>query len=80
MQQLKLLHVPKTNDMQVGDRLVTSGLGNVYPAGYPVGKITEIQKNPDESFASITLTPLAALDRGRHVLLAWPPKQMSDHG
>lgn len=66
---LQLQHVPTTADLQVGDVLVTSGLGGRFPAGYPVGKITEISKDAGESFAVVRVKPMAHLDRGRHLLL-----------
>lgn len=39
--QIQLEHVPSSTDIEVGDLLVTSGLGGRYPEGYPVGYVTE---------------------------------------
>lgn len=69
---LNLHYVPNTVDIQVGDRLVTSGLGGRYPAGYPVGVVTAINRDASDDFASIQLTPSARLDRTRRVLLIKP--------
>lgn len=66
---LELQYVPTTSDIQVGDVLVTSGLGGRYPPGYPVGNIVEINQDKRESFASVHVTPSAHLKRGRQVLL-----------
>lgn len=79
IEQLQLINVPQTSDLKVGDRLVTSGLGDVYPAGYPVGKIVKRLEIPGETFASIRVFPTAALNHGRHVLLAWPPNRGLHH-
>jgi len=68
------LHLPNlTNnaDVEVGDLLVSSGLGGVFPAGYPVGRITEVTRRPDQSFADVMAEPASALDRDREVLLVW---------
>ncbi len=70
--QLRLLNVPQTVDIQKGDVLVTSGLGEHFPEGYPVGQITTVIKDPGLQFATIMVHPAAHLDRSRGVLLVWP--------
>lgn len=67
--QLKLTDITQTKDIQIGDELVTSGLGDRYPFGYPVGTITSIQNDPGETFADITVLPTAHLNQSRLVLL-----------
>lgn len=69
--KMRLMYVPKTADIAVGDIFVTSGLGDRYPEGYPVGQVTMVNKDPAEQFASIYLVPSAHLDRSRQVLLIW---------
>lgn len=68
---LEIHHVSATTDIQAGDLLVTSGLGGRFPVGYPVAKISEIERDPGETFARILAVPTAALDRSRHVLLVF---------
>jgi len=70
--QLSLLNVSVTADITVGDVLVTSGLGGRFPFGYPVGKVTSIQRNSGERFAVVTVSPSAHLDKSRQVVLLWP--------
>lgn len=70
--KMQLLYVPDTADVRVGDQLLTSGLGQRYPAGYPVAEVTEIQQSPENQFALITLRPIALLHQSREVLLIWP--------
>ena len=38
----RLQYLPPTSDIQVGDRIVTSGHGGVFPVGLPVGVVTAI--------------------------------------
>ncbi|MDX1692129.1 MAG: rod shape-determining protein MreC [Ketobacteraceae bacterium] len=71
LDKLKLIHVPDTADIVVGDLLVTSGLGGRFPSGYPVGKVTEVRHDPGLPFAIVSAVPLAQLDRSRHVLLVF---------
>lgn len=73
---LSIIHQPNNADIRVGDLLVTSGLGCVFPAGYPVGRVVKINTNPSLPFAEILVKPSANLDRDREVMLVWPsPRQ-----
>jgi len=38
----ELLYLPRDSDLKVGDRLVTSGQGGVFPAGLPVGEVASV--------------------------------------
>ncbi len=69
--QLTLPHVAATADMQVGDLLVTSGLGGRFPVGYPVGVVINIDINPGQAFATITAQPSAQLTQGDYLLLVF---------
>jgi rod shape-determining protein MreC len=75
METMNLLHIPNNADVKVGDLLVSSGLGGVFPAGYPVAEVTSMQPDPSQPYASVQAHPLAKLDRSREVLLVW--KQIS---
>jgi rod shape-determining protein MreC len=69
--QLDLSLLPATADVQVGDELVTSGLGGVYPAGIPVGTVTESRRDPDELLAYARARPAASLAASRQLLALW---------
>ena len=66
---LKLSHVPNSADVQVNDRIVTSGLGNRFLSGYPVGKVVDVKRNQGRPFAEVYVEPSAMLERTREVLL-----------
>ena len=74
--QLELRYIPHNAEIEIGDLIVTSGLGDRFPPNYPVGRITEIDRPAGETFASVVAEPVAHLDRSREVLLVWhnPPK------
>ena len=38
----ELLYLSRDNDVKVGDRIVTSGQGGVFPAGLPVGEVASV--------------------------------------
>jgi rod shape-determining protein MreC len=69
LKELELLHISNNEDIQVGDLLITSGLGGRFPSGYPVAKITKVEFDPGRPFAHITAQPTSPLDRSREVLL-----------
>ena len=69
--KLRLIYVSKTADIRVGDLFITSGLGDHYPEGYPVGRVVTVIKDPTHQFATIYLQPSAHLDSSRQVLLVW---------
>ena len=71
LDSLELRHVAATTDIKVGDLLVTSGLGQRFPAGYPVAVVAEVVRDPGQPFALVKATPNAALNRSRHVLLVY---------
>lgn len=72
--KLRLVNVPQTADIKMNDVLVTSGLGEHYPEGYPLGRVVNVVKDPGLQFATIQVEPSAHLDRTREVLLVWPSK------
>lgn len=69
--ELVLDNVPRSVDIQVGDLLVTSGLGGHFVEGYPVAVVQSVSRDGANYFATIKAKPLASLDRLRYVLLLW---------
>lgn len=69
--RLSLPYLPRNADVKVDDVLLTSGLGGVFPAGYPVGRVVEVDRDPSQPLASVAAEPAAALDRDSEVLLVW---------
>jgi rod shape-determining protein MreC len=67
--EMQLLYVPESADIKTGDVLVTSGLGQRFPPGYPVGTVTAVKRSGGADFAQISVRPMAEVDRSRHVLL-----------
>jgi len=62
-------YIPNNADIKIGDLLVTSGLGGKFPAGYPVGTINSIVRNPSEQFSNVTAKPIALLNQAQEVML-----------
>lgn len=71
LNQLSLRHVSINADIREGDILVSSGLGERFPVGYPVAEVTQVVRNSGQAFARVIARPMARLDRSRHVLLVF---------
>lgn len=69
MVALELEYVPDTADIREGDLLVSSGLGQRFPKGYPVAEVMEVRHDPGQAFAYVRARPMAQVDRTRHVML-----------
>lgn len=69
--QLILKNVTDTTDIKVGDTLVSSGLGQKFPIGYPVAIVTQVVHDPGKAYAIISAKPAAKLEQLDSVLLVW---------
>ncbi|MEP1870384.1 MAG: rod shape-determining protein MreC [Paraglaciecola sp.] len=71
LNELIIQHVPHSTDLNEGDLLLSSGLGNVFPEGYPVAEITSIVSDEGRPFLQVKAKPIAQLDRLKYLLLLW---------
>lgn len=69
--RLNVPNIPLSGDIRAGDLLVTSGIGGRYPAGFPVGTVSEVGPDETRLFAQASVRPAAALERRGEVLLVW---------
>jgi rod shape-determining protein MreC len=70
-ERLELRHVADTADIKEGDLLVSSGLGQRFPAGYPVATVSEVIHDSGQPFAIVRAVPTANLNRTRYMLLVF---------
>lgn len=68
---LALPYLPANADVKVGDVLVTSGLGGVFPAGYPVARVTRVHPGALQPLTQVEAKPFAHLQTDREVILLW---------
>jgi rod shape-determining protein MreC len=70
---MELRFLAANGDVQVGDVLSTSGVDGVYPGGYPVAKVTHVDRRADNTnFAKIQLELMTRPDGVRHLLVLVP--------
>lgn len=55
--------------VEVGDIVVTSGLGGVFPKGLPLGKVTSVEKNPGSMYYTIVVEPYAHTENAEEALV-----------
>jgi len=70
--RLRVGQVPFQADMAVGDTLVSSGLGGVFPPDLPVGVVREVDATPERLLKDIELQPFAAFYRLEEVFVVIP--------
>ena len=75
---LRLPFLANNADIEADDLLVSSGLGERYPAGYPVARVAHVAHQPGEEFLDVVAEPTAHLNQGREVLLVWTSDSASE--
>ncbi|UCC66687.1 MAG: rod shape-determining protein MreC [Deltaproteobacteria bacterium] len=69
----QLRYVPRTDEIQVGDRIVTSGLGGIFPKGLLIGKVVRVEKREYGLFQEVAVTPGAEFSRLEEVMVILRP-------
>jgi rod shape-determining protein MreC len=77
---LTMKYVPNDDDVNLGERVITSGMDRIFPRDLPVGTIAEIK--PGNPFKQIRIKPAANLERLEEVLvlLTLHPLEMKKEG
>lgn len=72
---LEIRFLSNADDVQVGDTIVTSGVGSIYPAGLPLGTVAVVERRNNSAFLRVQLTPAAHMRSVDHVLVLDPVPQ-----
>ena len=64
-----LKFVPNTADVKVGEQVLSSGLGGIFPKGLIIGTVSQVSRKKQGLFQDITLVPSADLSRLEEVLV-----------
>lgn len=75
--QLELRYMPAQTDVRPGDRLLTSGIDRVYPAGVPVARVNRVSRSQASPYLRVECLPLAGIDRSHAVLVLVAEPQVS---
>jgi rod shape-determining protein MreC len=80
--RLRLEYMSEAFDVAVGDDVVTSGIDNIYPKGFAVGKIDSVEKS-GAAYKKITIKPavdFSALEEVLVVLTPTPLREVTSGG
>ncbi|MCY4149025.1 MAG: rod shape-determining protein MreC [Gammaproteobacteria bacterium] len=69
--QIRLPYLELEADIRVGDELITSGMGDRFVAGFPVGTVTEVLKDTTRPFLQVSVETAANVRYIKNVLLLW---------
>jgi len=64
-----LKYVEKTEDIQVGDLIVTSGIDNIFPKGFPVAKVESLENKSFSVSMKVELRPVVDPDKVEEVFI-----------
>lgn len=67
--EIVLPYLASNADIKSGDLLVTSGLGGVFPAGFPVARVMGVRRENSQLPAQVRAQPVADIGRDREVVL-----------
>lgn len=76
--RLRLEYAPDSMDIKQGDILESSGMGQYYPAGYPVAVVIDVQKIGGTHFANVTAQALADINHSKQVIVLFKQAPMID--
>ena len=72
---LQMTNIPATDEVNVGETVVTAGIEletgvrSTYPKGLLIGQIVEVTREPNQLFQTALVQPIASLDRLEYVLV-----------
>jgi len=75
--RLRLEYMSEAFDVAVGDEVVTSGIDNIYPKGFAVGKIDSIEKS-GAAYRRISIKPAVDFSALEEVLIVLTPTPLHE--
>ena len=68
-----LRHVPRKDDIEAGDHLITSGLGGIFPKGLSMGYVVRVERKEYGLFQDVEVSPSADFSRLEEVMVILSP-------
>lgn len=66
---LEMIDIPREADIKEGDLVITSGMGDKYPPGLVIGKVSSLKKGSYGVFHKAEITPVVNFNRLEEVLI-----------
>ncbi len=67
--QIVMRYIPQGEEIKAGDRIVTSGLGGIFPEGIAIGQVAEVRQSATDMFQEATVEPFVDFGRLETVLV-----------
>lgn len=64
-----LQYVERTEDVKVGDLIVTGGLDNIFPKGFPLGVVTNVERKTKSASLVIDIKPVVDANKVEEVFI-----------
>lgn len=72
--QLAMKYLRRTDDVQEGDVIISSGIGGLFPKGLAIGKVTSVRKKNYGISQAVEVAPSVDFNRLEEITLIDPPK------
>ena len=69
----RLKYLDRSEDVRVGDQVLTSGLDNVYPKGWPIGNVVRVERQRTGVSQEAEVRPLVDIGRLEEVVVLMSP-------
>lgn len=69
----RLKYLPRGAEVRAGDRVISSGLGGLYPKGLMLGRVERVESNGDGLFQRVEVAPAVDFSRLEDVLIVLGP-------
>ncbi len=66
---MTLKYIPKTQDVQKGDVIISSGMGGIFPKGWLIGQVISVDRQSDGLFLKIDVAPFVDLSKLEELLI-----------
>lgn len=71
-------YVLKNNEVKKGDRIVTSGIGGIFPKGVPIGTVSLVEKSDRGMFQEIEIEPAADFSQLEFLIIVMKTDQLAN--
>jgi rod shape-determining protein MreC len=66
---LRVTFLPARAAVEVGEEVITTGYGGVFPAGIPVGRVRSVESSPGDGTLRVSVEPAVDFSRLEEVFV-----------
>jgi rod shape-determining protein MreC len=77
---LQMIHLPHDMEIEVGQTVITSGLGEIYPRSVPIGVVREIAMEPNGLTKQAVVAPFVDFSRLEEIMIIRSVWKLEDPG